>query len=322
MDRRGLIRGLAASVLLGPSGASAMTDNFFPWNGGVGVSATRSVILDDAYGGRILYDAIGDKYRLWCHQNYAPTLEFAYREASTIAGLSTATPVIIRSGERRYGSDVIDEGVAGPERFKNSYSQSGLGYDGAYIETSPDGVTWTPATTTPTLTPAQADDIISLWKNPTTGKYGIFCKRWSGAHGTSLRQTWLSSHGSSGWPEPVPVFTADPADHANTQFYGAVGPIVRNGVMIFFLRVLRDDLERGVGYTVLAWSRDGVNFARCREPFLTGRRGQPDEAMAWVTGAFEKDGTLYLTYTALELGHKGGPRRVMLATMPSSALAL
>jgi hypothetical protein len=297
-----------------------MTDSFFPWNGGVGVSATRSVILDDAYGGRILYDAIGDKYRLWCHQNYAPTLEFAYREAPTIAGLCTATPVIIRSGERRYGADVLDEGIAGPERFKNSYSQSGLGYDGAYIETSPDGVTWTPATTTPTLTPAQADDIIQLWKNP-FGGYGIFCKRWSNGHGT-LRQTWLSRSSSNGWGEPVPVFVNDPADHANNQFYGAIGPIMRGNVAIFFLRVLRDDLARGVGYTVLAWTRDGVNFTRAREPFLVGRRGQPDEAMAWVTGAFEKDGTLYLTYTALELGHKGGPRRVMLATMPSSALAL
>jgi hypothetical protein len=297
-----------------------MTDPRFPWNGGVGVSATRSVILDDAYGGRILYDAIGDKYRLWCHQNYAPNLEFAYREASTIAGLTTATPVIIRQGALRYGCEVLDEGVAGPERFKNAYSQSGPGFDGAYIETSPDGVTWTPATTMPTLTPAQADDIIELWKSP-SGGYGLFCKRWSNGNGT-LRQTWLSVPGANGWGEPAPVFINDPADHANNQFYGAVGPIMRNGIMIFFLRVLRDDLARGVGYTVLAWTRDGVNFSRAREPFLVGQRGQPDEAMAWVTGAFEKDGTLYLTYTALELGHKGGPRRVMLATMPSSALAL
>jgi hypothetical protein len=124
--------------------------------------------------------------------------------------------------------------------------------------------------------------------------------------------------------ELKPAFVADGGDSvpSATEFYGAAGPIMRNGLMTFFTRVLRDDIEEGTGYTVLSWTRDGKKFRRAREPFLAGRRGKEDEAMFWVYGVEERDGKLYLSGSGYDLGHKVGNRSAVLAIMPASELTL
>lgn len=297
-----------------------------------GITGERSIIDSGmAYSPSILYDAVAGKFRVWYHQSFDPTLKFVHRESTSVdanGAITWGPPTIIRSGgPSKYGTHVIDTGVAGAQRFVNAYYVSGPGVvDGVHFEGSPDGLTWTDFGPNPVLTTAQADDIIDLWRDPTTGTYGMFVKRWSGAVGTSLRRTYVTTHANltTAWPAPVPLFAIDGGDGDTTvtQFYGASGPIMRDGVMVFFLRMLRDDIERGVGYTVLAWSRDGVTFSRARAPFVDGRRGKPDEAMAWVYGACEYNGNLYLSYSGYDLGHKVGNRAAMVLMIPAAALAL
>jgi hypothetical protein len=46
-----------------------------------------------------------------------------------------------------------------------------------------------------------------------------------------------------------------------------------------------------------------------------------DAAHAWVYGAAEHDGTIYLSYSAYEQGHKVGNRAAAIAVMPSKDLS-
>jgi hypothetical protein len=119
---------------------------------------------------------------------------------------------------------------------------------------------------------------------------------------------------------PRRVFVPDKRDEGETEFYGAACCLVRGQRLVAFLRVLRDDIDEGIGYTVLAWSDDGTTWERAREPFLDRCPGSFDAAMAWVYGVIERAGTIYLVYSAYPSGHKVGDRGVALATLPSDAL--
>jgi hypothetical protein len=82
--------------------------------------------------------------------------------------------------------------------------------------------------------------------------------------------------------------------------------------------VLRDDLPcdprgpvDGIGYTVLATSRDGVTWQRDREPFLDRdpEPGRWDHAMSWIGGVLPVGDEVYLYYGGYARGHKIGPGR-------------
>ena len=73
------------------------------------------------------------------------------------------------------GTTVVDEGVAGPERFKRAVYWAGEGRKrGLYLQTSSDGKDWNFTTSNPIL--PRTDDIVDLWKDPRTGTYGLFIK--------------------------------------------------------------------------------------------------------------------------------------------------
>jgi len=125
------------------------------------------------------------------------------------------------------------------------------------------------------------------------------------------------------WSKPRRVFMPDESDTGVTEFYGMT-TIRRGKQLIGFLRILRDDLPaisggpvEGIGYTVLATSRDGDAWWRCREPFLdrSPDPGAVDAAFAWVYSVLEYDGRLWLFYAAFDEGHKVGRRRPRLAVL-------
>ena len=76
---------------------------------------------------------------------------------------------------------------------------------------------------------------------------------------------------------------------------------------------MRDDLPadpdgpvKGIGYTVLAWSRDGEHWVRDREPFLP-RNPEPgtwDHAMTWGDCQLITDDATYIYYGGYARGHK------------------
>jgi len=106
------------------------------------------------------------------------------------------------------------------------------------------------------------------------------------------------------------------------------GLIARGGLLIGMLRVLRDDLPadpggdvRGIGYTVLAWSRDGQTWERDREAFLprNPKPGSWDHAMTWADCQLGVGDETYIYYGGYARGHKVErftERQIGLARMP------
>src|SRR5205823_14937306 len=76
----------------------------------------------------------------------------------------------------------------------------------------------------------------------------------------------------------------------------------------------------GIGYTVLATSRDGVTWQRYREPFLdrNPQRGSWDHAMTWMSGALPVGDEVFFYYGGYARGHKvaaATERQIGLARM-------
>ena len=71
------------------------------------------------------------------------------------------------------------------------------------------------------------------------------------------------------WETPWNVLVPDEKDEGETQFYAMAGFINRGDMLIGLVKVLRDELHadpeeegHGVGYTTLAYTRDGVHWTR------------------------------------------------------------
>lgn len=143
------------------------------------------------------------------------------------------------------------------------------------------------------------------------------------ADGTRLTgQT--SSDDFLSWEPPWRAFVPREGDEGVTEFYGAT-VLARGDLLIAFLRILRDDLpadpgepEEGIGYTVLATSRDGRHWQRFDDVFLDRNPapGTYDHAMAWIYGAAAHQDRVYLAYSAYAEGHKVGRRTIGMATLP------
>jgi hypothetical protein len=272
---------------------------------------------DYAYEPFIDFDASAAKFRLWYNRNKGKCLSLIYREATNPTdGQAWSREEVLMVGPT-YGTKVVDEGVPCPERFKRAVYWDGAGrIKGLYLQTSSDGKLWKFTTSNPIF--ARSDDIVDLWKDPRTGTYGIFVKHMV----NGKRETMLSrSSDFVNWSKPVTVFQSDSHDQGVTQFYGVACCLLRDNLLVGFLRILRDDIDQGIGYTVLTWSRDGDNWARSREPFMVGCPGAFDAAHAWVYSAAEHDGTIYLSYPAYDQGHKVGNRAVAIAVMSSKDLS-
>lgn len=263
----------------------------------------------------IMWDQAANKFRLWYNEGPAGSTSLVHRDSPD--AITWSAPQILRTDDS-YGTTVIKDG----NLYRSVYYRAGAGFaDGLRAADSPDGLTWTERVPIPLIPAATGGDIADLWKAPTDPYYHLFTKNLMGTIPRTTHHS-ISSDMVHWQTNPDPVFKPDAADSGVTQFYGAAPPVMVGNVMVFFLRVLRDDIAKGIGYTVLAFSRTGHYFSRSRKPWLVGTPGSFDEAHAWVYGACVKDGTLYLSYAAYEEGHKQGQRHVVVARMPVDELEL
>lgn len=136
------------------------------------------------------------------------------------------------------------------------------------------------------------------------------------------------------WDEPRIVLCADDSrDEGDTQFYAMNGFVTRGPLRIGMVKVLRDDLFSdakeilakrgggfGIGYTTLAWTRDGEHWIRDREKFLDrGPEGAWDRSHAWVDEQAIVGEQTYLYYAGYRSGHKANrftDRQIGVVKMP------
>lgn len=217
-------------------------------------------------------------------------------------------------GPIQFGASVFDEGAD----FSNREQRYKFGWwygGGLRVAGSPDGLSWRPLAEDVVL--PHNHDINTIYKDAVRGRYLALVSSynegttWSGKRRHTLQST---SKDLIHWDEPRPIITPDDRkDPGETQFYCVSGLLQRGDLLIGTLKVLRDDLPAdpggpaaGIGYTVLAWTRDGKTWTRDREPFLD-RNPDPgtwDRAMTWIDCQLPVGDSLYFYYGGYRRGHK------------------
>jgi len=163
-------------------------------------------------------------------------------------------------------------------------------------------------------------DINSIYRDPIRNRYLAIASTyvedpaWTGQRRVT---TQAVSDDLLHWSKPWRILVPDPKlEHDQTQFYAMDGFIQRGDLLIGMVKVLRDDLKAddppdppdayGIGYTTLAWSRDGEHWTRDREPFLDRdpRQGAWDHAHAWIDEQVAVGDATYLYYAGYARGHK------------------
>jgi hypothetical protein len=223
---------------------------------------------------------------------------------------------------------------------------------GMYITFSPDNAKWIRLPGNPVL-PSWPDgygkyaghgvsDIIDAFYDPIHQRYAAAVKLFSGlpedpwSRGTRLGTSpgtrrivgMTFSPDFVHWEKPWRIIVPDERDQGDMEFYSLGGVHARGSLLIGFVRVLRDDLScdpggppNGIGYTTLAWSRDGRTWTRDHETFIdrNPKAGTWDHAMAWGSSAIQIGDELFIFYGGYARGHKvepGKERQIGLARMP------
>jgi hypothetical protein len=239
-----------------------------------------------------------------------------------------------------FGCSVLDDGPGHADparRFKLAWEKSGL-----WTAFSPDGLWWTPAAPHSVLD--EIGDIVSLSWDPLRKRYLAICKVHStpadgyrgstpnAADGYRRLVGQSVSEDCVRWSPARRILapSPDPAegDEGVTEFYGMGRLLARGELLIGFLKVLRDDLPadpggpvEGIGYSVLAWSRDGERWERDRASCFdrNPEAGSWDHAMAWLDFPLPVGDEVYLYYGGYARGHKVErftERQIGLARLP------
>lgn len=228
-----------------------------------------------------------------------------------------------------FGTSVLDEGpdfADAGKRYKLAWwappAPAG-GLPGLKLAASPDGLSWTQITR-----PDAPDDVIiphnhdinGIFRDPLRKRYLAIASTFvtDPAWSDKRRVTTQSvSDDLVTWSPLQRILVPDPkTEHAQTQFYAMDGFLVRGDLLIGMVKVLRDDLKAddppeppdayGIGYTTLAWTRDGEHWVRDREPFFDRhpRKGEWDHAHAWIDEQVPVGDQVYLYYGGYARGHK------------------
>jgi hypothetical protein len=282
-------------------------------------------------------------------------------QATSKDGVSWSDAHVAYARGRGYGASIIDDKGRDPNparRFKLAdWSATPAVEDtekddgGMYVAFSPDNAKWTRIPANPVLASWPAgygkyaadgvSDIIDAFYDPIQQRYAAAVKLFSGPGDPWSRGTRLGTSPGTRrivgmtispdfvhWEKPWRIIVPDARDQGDMEFYGLGGVHARGSLLIGFVRVLRDDLPcdaggtaDGVGYTTLAWSRDGRTWTRDHETFIPRdpKPGAWDHAMAWGSSAIQVGGELFIYYGGYARGHKiesGKERQIGLARMP------
>ena len=297
---------------------------------------------------KVIYYSASAQFRMWYNirnnKKGIPSTAYAYAESEDgikwrrpnlgmVEVQGTRDNNMFKAVERAFGLGFIDEGPAylSPlRRFKMAYYRLTQPM-GMHVAFSPDGLVFTEYSHNPVLT--DVSDIVDAAWDPLKDEYLVCFKVWSipsdGYEGSTpnaregMRRLVVQSTSEDfiRWTPPYRIIVADPEEPGIWEFYGMV-PQIRGQLYLGFLRVLRDDLDadleeeaRGIGWTELVTSRDGLFWMRHREPFLdrSTEAGTFDHAMAWV-GDVVTDGERELVYYGgYSEGHKVGKRQISVA---------
>jgi hypothetical protein len=262
----------------------------------------------------VLRDPETRRYRLWygvpenASQSHLATME-------SPDGIHWVRPrrVLADPARIQFGVSILDDGPAVPDpsrRFKYGWWNDG----GLQVAGSPDGLTWRPLA--PGVVLKHSHDINCIYRDAIRNRYVAIVSvnledpAWKGSRRIPHESV---SDDLIHWREPWLILRPDAADPGETQFYSMSALLQRGDLLIGMVRVLRDDLPAdvggpvaGIGYTTLAWSRDGVHWERDREPFFDRdpRTGVWDHAMAWIGYQLPVGDQVYLYYGGYARGHK------------------
>jgi hypothetical protein len=277
----------------------------------------------------VLRDPKTERFRIWYgvpeneSQSHLATME-------SEDGIHWKRPhqVLKDPGPIQFGVSILEDDARDPDpkrRYKFGWWHNG----GLQIAASPDGLDWKKIAPGPVL--AHNHDINNIYYDPIRRRYGANVSIYM--EGTDWKGKRRVPHQSYSddllhWSPPQATLPPDMHDEGETQFYCMGAMLTRGDLQIGMARVLRDDLSAepggkvaGMGYTVLAWSRDGVNWTRDREPFMdrSATPGAWDRAMTWTDCQILVGDETYLYYGGYKQGHKVErftERQIGLARMP------
>ncbi len=273
----------------------------------------------------VVRDAATRRFRMWFNVKRPRGCGIAYLESED--GIHWLRPARLLdlpewSG---FGTSVIDEGPRFHDptrRFKLGWWEGG----GLHVALSPDGLDWKPVSREPAV--RANHDIVGLYWDPIRSRY---LAALSVVSSTGPWKGLRIPHQSTStnlleWKPPWPIVTPDPTaeiERGETQFYGLSGVVARGNLLVALVKVLRDDLNAepgrtaaelhdpkrpfaGIGYTVVAWSRDGEHWERETAPFLNRnpQSGTWDRAMSWVDAPLVVGDFTYFYYGGYRWGHK------------------
>jgi hypothetical protein len=311
---------LAEPLITGKKGGD---DNFQPY---------LSVIRDEKSG----------RFRMWYNTpEHTSQSHIGYIESED--GIHWIRPHRVLKDPHliKFGVTVLDRGAdySDPaQRFVLATYMT----DGMMIATSADGFEWKALSNESVL--KHNHDITSLHWDSSRKQYLAIVSVWE------KNEVWNDSkrtpHESTStdlinWKKPWPIMTGKigaPIEKGETQFYAMSGVINRGDLLIGLVKILRDDINAtpgktgkemgdlnrkaaGLGYTVLAWSRDGVTWDRDHEPFIPRDPlpGSWDHAMAWGDEQLIVGVKTFVYYAGYARGHKVdrfNERQIGLAIMP------
>ncbi len=290
----------------------------------------------------VLQDEQTGRFRIWYNSFIdAGHSNISYMESED--GINWIRPhrVLEEPHLIEYGVSVVDRG-AGYPKAEQRFLFAAYNLDGMLISTSPDGFKWTALR--PEAVLKHNHDITSLHWDPIREQYIAIISVWS--RNEEWNDNQRTPHQSVSkdlltWEEPWPVLYGKigaPVEKGETQFYAMSGVIRRGDLLIGLVKILRDDLNAtpgksgkemgdlkrkaaGLGYTVLAWSRDGVTWDRDHEPFIPRNPlpGSWDHAMVWGDEQIIVGDETYLYYGGYARGHKVdrfNERQIGFARMP------
>ena len=233
----------------------------------------------------------------------------------------------------QFGSEVLDRGPFWPDqsqRYVYSYWFGGL-----RLAVSADGLNFRPLVDRAVV--PHNHDIDSLSWDPLRQRYvTTFSTFMSHPRFKGVRRTTMQSFSENllDWTPPFFVLIADNNfDEGETQFYAMEGYLNRGPLRIGMVKILRDDLFSdskevlakrgagfGIGYTTLAWTRDGENWVRDRDVFFDrGPQGSWDRSHAWIDEQLIVGDDVHLYYGGYRSGHKANrfaDRQIGLVKMP------